>query len=227
MDNKISINDELKNELLNTSIDLSKDYFELALDSFFEDGIFKEVPIVSTLYSVFKVGNSIKDAYFVKKVMIFLKEFESKTIEPEKLNKFKSEIDNDNEYKNKVMEQVIILLEKFDNSFKAKVYGNLFAAFVDEKFDWDNFQFLSSCIDNLFMNDFDVLNVLNEKKIYNVNTHKSNINMNFASIQRLRSCGLVDDGCRRGESIKADIDRDYKLSDLGNKFYNYCLENKI
>lgn len=230
-ENKNGISNEIKKELLNPSIDLTEEYLELGIDSFLSEGIFKEIPIVKTLYSVYKIGNSIKDAHFVKKLMVFLKEFNSGAIEQDKLDRFKEKLNKDENYKKKTTEQMIILIDRYDYSFKAAMYGRLFIAYINEYYNWDTFQYLSSCTDNLFINDFRVLEILYKAKdgktldslIINNNDNKYII---IASIEKLKSCGLAEDDQITDGIIKAPMKRTNKISDLGNKFYKDCVLNQ-
>ena len=48
------------------------DYMEMGLDSVMEDGLLKDVPIVSTVVALYKVGNSFKERHNLKKLYIFL-----------------------------------------------------------------------------------------------------------------------------------------------------------
>jgi hypothetical protein len=91
MENSIETNitKSISTEIIDTSVDLANDYAELTLDEIFSGKILEEVPIVKTLYSIGKIELSIKERFFVKKLLVFLKEFHSKKISEEKLNDFK------------------------------------------------------------------------------------------------------------------------------------------
>jgi hypothetical protein len=72
-----NLTDSVSNEIVSTTIDLGIEYSELTLDDFLADGILKEIPIIKTIYSVGKLGLGIKERFFVKKILVFLKELHS------------------------------------------------------------------------------------------------------------------------------------------------------
>jgi hypothetical protein len=139
----------VSNEILNTSIDLSTEYSELALDEFLADGILKEVPIIKTIYSVGKLGVSIRERFFVKKLCIFLKEFHSETLDESKLDDFKYKFDTDTKYRKHVTEHLVVCIDALQDINKPKILAKLFRACCYGKFDWDHFVQLSIVLNNI------------------------------------------------------------------------------
>ena len=61
----------LKNtDLQNVSIDLA----EVAIDQLIDDGVFKDIPILGTIYGVGKAALQIREILFLKKIIYFLTE---------------------------------------------------------------------------------------------------------------------------------------------------------
>ena len=60
--------------LTDKSVDCLSSLAEVGLDSIMEDGLFKDVPILSTVVSLYKIGGSIKDRHNMKKLITFLNE---------------------------------------------------------------------------------------------------------------------------------------------------------
>ena len=60
--------------LTDKSVDCLSSLAEVGLDSIMEDGLFKDVPILSTVVSLYKIGDNIKDRYNIKKLIAFLNE---------------------------------------------------------------------------------------------------------------------------------------------------------
>ena len=86
----ISFADSLAEE----SIACISGYAEIGLDAVMEDGILKDIPIISTAISLYKIGSSIKERHDLKKLLIFLNEINNGIIDEEKRqeyqNKFQS-----------------------------------------------------------------------------------------------------------------------------------------
>ncbi|HWW40790.1 hypothetical protein [Pedobacter sp.] len=135
-------------EIISTSVDLSVDYAEIPLDSFFEDGFLKEIPIIKSIYAAYKIGVGIKEFYFTKKFMTFLREFHSYEIDNRKLEEFKQRFKEDKEYRHKTTESLIIYNDAFLQVEKSKILAKLFAAHVEGHFDWSHFNHLSTCLNS-------------------------------------------------------------------------------
>jgi len=144
-----NVANSISNELIETTVDLQVDYLELGLDSVFDDAIIKDIPFVKTIYSLAKIGYNIKERLFVKKMLLFLKEFYTRTVDPGKLHEFREKFKNDQKYRNKVTEMIIVYNDSFLDAEKSKIFARLFSAYISGHFDWDHFRHLSSCLNDL------------------------------------------------------------------------------
>jgi len=155
-----NLTESVSNEIVRTTVDLGIEYSELALDDFLADGILKEIPFIKTIYSIGKLGLSIKERHFVKKLLVFLKEFHSKTLDEYKISDFKFRFDTDKKYRNQVTEHLMVYTDSFLNIDKAKVFANLFRAFIYGAFDWNHFIHLSTCLNLINLKAFSYLEML-------------------------------------------------------------------
>lgn len=81
--------------LFDGSKDSIGDIAELGIDSLLEDGLFKDIPIVSMLIVVQKTYQNIHDRNLLKQTLTFIKQFNSGTINEEKLTKYKEMLNSD------------------------------------------------------------------------------------------------------------------------------------
>lgn len=146
--NSIQIN-TISDEIINPTFDLTIDYSEIGIDGFFDDNLLKEIPIIKTLTSAIKLGIAVKHKFFIKKFMVFLKEFHTSTITEEKLEKFKNKFKEDKTYKEKIMDQLMLIIEDVDSVNKTKIISHLFSAHLELKYNWERFITLSNCVKNL------------------------------------------------------------------------------
>ena len=58
--------------ILSDSIGLASELAEVGLDSILDDGVIKDIPIISATIGVFKIGSSIKERHYIKKLMRFI-----------------------------------------------------------------------------------------------------------------------------------------------------------
>jgi hypothetical protein len=139
----------ISNEIINSTIDLGIEYAEINLDEIFSDGILKEIPIVKTLYSIGKIGLSIRERFFVKKLLVFLKEFHSQNISEENMETLKKRFNSDIKYRDKVTEHIIVFTETFLHIEKSKIHAKLFKSYIEGNFEWSHFIHLSTCLNSL------------------------------------------------------------------------------
>ena len=66
----VAFGDSLKED----SVSCISDLAEVGLDAIFEDGMLKDIPILSTAVSLYKIGSSIKERHNLKKLILFLSE---------------------------------------------------------------------------------------------------------------------------------------------------------
>ena len=64
--------------------DIVRQYAEIGLDAMIEDGIFKDIPIVSTVTALYRLGSNIRDKYAAVKLVAFLNEFSKGILDEEK-----------------------------------------------------------------------------------------------------------------------------------------------
>jgi len=144
-------NKEVGMSLISNNFDNALDYAEIGLDAFVSDDILKEIPIVKTVVGVVKSGLKVKEIFFAKKILTFLKEFHSGKLSEDKFDKFREEFAANDKYRAKVMEQIMIFNDTFLQIEKSKVFANLFAAHLNEAYGWDDFVNLSYCLNQLNM----------------------------------------------------------------------------
>lgn len=135
----------VEKEIFDYSLDLGIEYAELGLDAIVNTGVLKEIPVIKSLYGAYNIYSSVSSRFRVKKILTFLKQLNSKTIEIQKLEKFKQDFE-DEKYRDEVLETVILLNERFLNVEKSKVLANFLRCLIEEKITYSDFQHLSSIL---------------------------------------------------------------------------------
>jgi hypothetical protein len=139
----------------NSLIKISSDLFEVGLDTFLEDGILKDIPIIGTIVGLTKAGIGIRDKLFAKKILKFL--FEIKDIPFEERKDFIEKINSDPSYATKVGESILLIIDKLDDFKKAELIGKLFVYSVNGTIDYETFLRLSIIIERCFISDLSKL----------------------------------------------------------------------
>ncbi len=133
-------------------INLGVDFSELTFDSIVHNDLLKEIPVVSTILNLSKFGVNIHDHLFLKKILHFLNKL--KDVSSEKRKELIENINNSKEYRVKVGEKLLYIIDSCEDYEISELVGTLFKAFVEEKINYDDFLKSSSVIKKLNINDF-------------------------------------------------------------------------
>jgi hypothetical protein len=131
--------------------DVIMDLGETAIDTIFDDGVLKEVPILGSVLGLARATMTIQDKLFTKKLLTFLLQLQSTDTKSRKEQVDK--IDNDPNYKTKVGEKLLHIIDKCEDSEKAAYIGKLFQCYIEEKLDYEDFLRASKCIELTFLYD--------------------------------------------------------------------------
>jgi len=129
---------------------VSVDLTEVALDAFLEEGVYRDLPVFSTLIGLWKTGRTVQDALFVRKLGAFLIALEKTTAE-QRREMIEGLVDTATQ--ESVGEKLVSLLARFESSAKAGLLGRAFSAYVARKITRDEFWRVSFVIDRLPMTD--------------------------------------------------------------------------
>lgn len=168
-----------------TLSDVVVEMAELGIDSCLEDGVFRSIPIVSTLIGVAKTGQHIHDRNLLKQTLEFIKAFIEKRISSEKLEKYKTKIYSNPKKAEEELGRALVLLNANTDTQKSKILGRLYRNYVDDKIDWADFCELSDVTERLFLSDLDLLLKVRNREINNTEQCES------YRAERLAAVGLV------------------------------------
>ena len=202
--------------------DITVDISEILVDNLLEDGILKEIPIIGTILKLGKFTLNIKDHLFIKKIIYFISEI--KEISPEKRNELISKIDDSEEFRIKIGEKLLFIIDKCEDHIESEYVAKFFKAFLNEKIYYSDFLRCSSILQKIFFEDFEYFinhNPPEKKKIemFNWSLYPNEIDMN------LINAGLLG---REIEEINVRDQDDWKSSEKyiveGGKEYIYITD---
>lgn len=134
-------------------LSIIKDTGEILLDSQLNQGILKEIPIVSTMISVWNVGNSISDKLLATKIKSFL--FELNSLDKSKISEFVARYEHDKDFNTRMSTKLVFILDKCDNEEKSRLIGKLFIAFILGKMDEHDFYSASKALNQITISDLE------------------------------------------------------------------------
>lgn len=145
--------DSIANEAENAIADI----LEVGLDSVLDDGLLKDIPLLSTVISVYKIGHSIKERHYIKKLAEFIQALKKGIAEKDQVKVFRDRILQDQKRSRDELEYILILVDRYIGYGKPTVIAKLYLAFLDGELNWEEFSMYSEMTDHLFMNDLEFL----------------------------------------------------------------------
>lgn len=188
---------------------------EVGLDTILEDGILKEVPILSTAISIYKIGSSIAERHHLKKLVVFLDAINNGIVDESKRMEYRQKFEENKKFRNKELEYILVLIERYISYDKPQMLAKLFLAYLDNKITWMEFAKYAEIIDRLFQGD---VQYLNNRVLALVGSDDVAVD----SVLRLLAVGLVapqqmhvsDDGDGNVEILSGE---GYVITPLGTK----------
>ena len=190
---------------------------EVGIDSILEEGLLKNLPIISTLLGTTRTIKNICERNMLKNTALFLNELNSSKISELKLQEYKERI-HDKKVKEQELGRVLILLNQYVDNMKSLLLGKLFFKYVNQEYNWDKFCELSDILSRLFLNDFSWLTEITNSENEIATYHIYNIPYN---IKRLESLGLVElygEYSRFGDRLFQAENMHVQLTDNGKIF---------
>lgn len=131
---------------------------ELIIDSSLQDGLLKDIPIVSYVSSAYRIVQDVKGLHYLKKLGIFLTEFNKKVLDNGVYQKYKDDLYNNSKFRSREIEYLLIILEKILEERKAVSIARIYFAYIEKKVSWDELQTLCIITERLFPADYEIIN---------------------------------------------------------------------
>jgi hypothetical protein len=138
--------------------DLAVELGEFEIDSFLDEGVLKEIPVIKTIIACRKTWTAIQDQLFLRKVANFLLAC-PKFTEAEKENFLNKHLNDPKSAKN-LGNTVVLILNKFDDFEKPAMLAKMFAAQVRGRINYADFRRLGAAIDSAFVDDLKKILIL-------------------------------------------------------------------
>lgn len=204
-----------------TLSDACVDIAELGIDSLLDDGVFKSIPIVSTLVGFGKTAQNIHDRNLLRQTIKFINTFNEKSISSKKVEKYKNRLDSNSKYAEEELGRVIILLNSNVDLKKSELLAKFYRSYVNEDIDWSIFCELSDITSRLFISDLHLLFEVYKKKISDTSQCQT------YQADRLIALGLLD-SAMKSMSISSvsgsQTQRYIQVNNLGKLFCEIALQ---
>ena len=153
---------------------------ELTIDAFMKEGVLRDIPILGTLVGLGRAGVAVRDFLFVKKLQAFLVELHKV---PDERERFVRDMDEDQAMRDRVGMHLMVLLERFEETEKARLLGRAFATYLREEIDISSFLRMSRAIDRCLVED---LLLVGSSKVLERARHAPHLAADY------QSCGFIE-----------------------------------
>ena len=221
----ISFSDSLTEEVSG----IAGEYVELGLDALVEDGLFKDIPIVSTAVAVYRIGKSIRERHHIAKLISFLNEFNKGIADEEKRTKYRQKFISNETFRNQELEYILLLTDRYISFDKPQMLAKLYLSYLDDEIIWQEFTMYAEVVDRFLMLDCNTLTGDAEKIIVPRN-------IGGESVLRLVALGLMTEITETSAFVRGNNgniglsmeglkkatsrNRTYKRTEFGEKLAN-------
>ena len=128
---------------------------ELAFDSFLDEGLARNLPVVALIRGLYKAAVSYSDFLLTKKLILFLSDLSSVPLEQRRDQIAK--LDVDMEHRRVVGENLMLLLDKLNDMRKPEMLSRAWKAYLEGKIDSTTLFDLNHAIDLVHVEELPVL----------------------------------------------------------------------
>jgi len=139
----------VQTELASPMVDLTEEYAEIGIDKLLDNTAFREIPVVKTIVGLAKGALAIRDLVFARKLVVFFRGFHKGVHSDAELNILIADLQSDEPKRDRIVEQVIIMNDRYLGEQKSAIHANLLLAHLRHFITWDEFNTLLSSLDNL------------------------------------------------------------------------------
>lgn len=145
------IDQSISSDLVDGSIDIA----EVGLEQLLGEGFLGALPGIGTFVKLLKGAQNIHDRIFVAKVAKFM--FSLPALKEQEINKFVDKIHNDNKFKIKTGETLLLILDRIDDLEKPLYISKIFYYFITGTISFSDFKRLSFAVDQSYIDDLKFL----------------------------------------------------------------------
>lgn len=215
---------KLENELIEpmiehltgNGIDLAQDYTEIALDSFLNPGLLKDVPLLGTALKLGQSVLTVRNLIMARNYYIFISELRKNKKTDQELQKHLRELQKDPQKLRKEIEMLLIYIERYKEEEKAQYMANVYSAYFDHTLsgiDWDTTVVFFELLDRILPQD-----IRDFERVFAEGT-SSEIFYDHSGLLRLSALGLLQYFDGKEEASGRNKNSLAQITSQGKLFY--------
>ncbi|AFZ57688.1 hypothetical protein H6G54_17170 [Anabaena cylindrica FACHB-243] len=137
-----------------TGFDIAEVFLDDKLLENLQDETLSNIPIIKSIYSLVKSGIAVRDYLFLKKILYFISGF--KEVDDE----FRKSLEDkytDPKYRQNMGQELFNALSRFDQLRKADALFKVFAAYIRDEINYQQFSQYSYILQNIDLNNLRIL----------------------------------------------------------------------
>jgi hypothetical protein len=134
---------------------LIREFGEIGVDSFLDEGLLKEIPVLSAILAVGKTAGSIRDFLFTKKLFRFLSAIS--TLNPAERANLIERLDQEPNFRSYTGERLMDLLSRLDEEQKPYLVGTALKLYAKKIITSDQLQRINHAIERFLLCDLHAL----------------------------------------------------------------------
>lgn len=149
----------LENSLSSDICDTVGDLAEVGLDAIMEDGVLKDIPILSTVVGLYRIGHTIRERHEIKQLALFVAELNKGCTDESKRKQLIEKLNNDTRKSKQEMEYILVVLDSYLEYEKSQMLAKLYIAYLEETITWAEFAEYASMVKQLIPGDKELLKI--------------------------------------------------------------------
>lgn len=212
----------LEQSLTEGTKDIAANIAQMGIDAILKDGAFQGIPIVANVASVYKIGHSIKELHYIKKLAQFVFALNYGVETEEQRQYYISRVLEDRDRANKELEYILVLIDRYIQFSKADMLAKLYLAYLRKEITWDSFSVYSEVVDRLMPGDFEELEKGDQQSVSDsrVSDHLLRLNAMGLMVAHVKDFSVAT--TVGSISIPAQTEKDYEVTAFGKTFLE-CL----
>lgn len=171
----------LENSLSSDICDTVGDLVEVGRDAVMDDGILKDIPILSTVVGLYRIGYTIRERHEIKQLALFVAELNRGCTDESKRKQLLEKLNSDTRKSKQEIEYILVVLDNYLEYEKSQMLAKLYIAYLEGTITWAEFAEYASMVKQLIPGD---LKLLEER-------HMVRKQSQCAELLRLLSLGLM------------------------------------
>ena len=205
----VSFENSLSSDICDTVGDLA----EVGLDAVMDDGILKDIPILSTVVGLYRIGHTIRERHTIKQLALFVMELDKGCVDEKKRKIIINRLNGDAKRSKQEIEYILVVLDSYLEYEKPQMLARLFIACSQEIITWAEFVEYASMVKQLVPGDKELLKI----------NHHVRKQSQCRDLLRLTALGLMYKQntplfpAKDNNTIKDD-ETSYTITEFGQKF---------